>query len=70
MKSFQSSHCIDDNKLKFKNKNQKLCLDILKDADALDRQRFGLKDLDSKYLRLPFSKKLSFYAFKLLNVKM
>lgn len=65
------SHCIDDNKiLKYKDKYVNLCLKILKDADALDRQRFGLKDLDSSYLRLNFSKKLSFYAFRLLNVSL
>lgn len=63
------NHCIDDKKvIKHKDKNVNLCLKILKDADALDRQRFGLKDLDSSYLRLNFSKKLSFYAFRLLNV--
>lgn len=65
------NHCIDDNKIKrVNNKELNLCLDILKDADALDRQRFGIRDLDFSYLRIKFSKKLSFYAFKLLNVKM
>lgn len=65
------NHCIDDKKvIKHKDKNVNLCLKILKDADALDRQRFGLKDLDSNYLRLNFSKKLSFYAFRLLNVSL
>lgn len=65
------NHCIDDKKvLKHKDKYANLCLKILKDADALDRQRFGLKDLNSSYLRLNFSKKLSFYAFRLLNVSL
>lgn len=31
---------------------------LLKDADALDRIRFGINDLDPQYLRLPKSKKL------------
>lgn len=32
---------------------------ILKDADALDRIRFGIKELDLNYLRFDFSKKLT-----------
>lgn len=71
LKYLMLNHCIDDSNIKrMKNKELNLCLDILKDADALDRQRFGIKVLNSNYLRLSFSKKLSFYAFKLLNVKM
>lgn len=31
---------------------------ILKDADALDRVRFGISTLDVSYLRLPISHKL------------
>lgn len=31
---------------------------ILKDADALDRVRFGIYDLDVNHLRLPISHKL------------
>lgn len=65
-----SNHCVDDDKIKYKNSNYKKLLFILKDADALDRQRFGIKELNSDYLRYKFSKKLSFYAFKLLKVHM
>lgn len=60
-------HCIDDKKAKkalesdtrIEDKEKALLLyNILKDADALDRVRFGLRDLDVRYLRIPISKKL------------
>lgn len=35
---------------------------VFKDADALDRVRFGLKGIDMNYLRLPISKELSLVA--------
>ena len=35
-----------------------LLYQILKDADALDRVRFGIYDLDVNQLRLPISHKL------------
>ena len=35
---------------------------ILKDADALDRVRFGIRNLDLNYLRFDFSKKLTLMA--------
>ena len=40
----------------------KLLIDIFKDADALDRCRFGLRDLDVDQLRLSFSKELPLAA--------
>lgn len=71
LKYLMENHCIDDMKInRLKDKQLNLALDILKDADALDRQRFGIRYLNSDYLRLNYSKKLSFYAFKLLKVKM
>lgn len=64
-------HCKDDKEAEeFSNKNfveegkdrlLKL-LYILKDADALDRVRFGIKDLDMNYLRFDISKKLTLLA--------
>lgn len=60
-------HCIDDKKaLKIlessktiENKENALTLyKIMKDADALDRVRFGLMDLDERYLRFNASKQL------------
>lgn len=40
----------------------KLLFDVFKDADALDRVRFGLRDLDVNQLRIPVSKTLSVVA--------
>lgn len=40
----------------------KLLFDVFKDADALDRVRFGARDLDINRLRLPVSKTLSTVA--------
>lgn len=40
----------------------KLLLDVFKDADALDRCRFGLRDLDVNQLRLDISKQLPLVA--------
>lgn len=60
-------HCINDKKaLKIlesnktiENKENALTLyKIMKDADALDRVRFGLMDLDERYLRFNASKQL------------
>lgn len=45
--------------IRIKDKEKALLLyNVLKDADALDRVRFGLRDLDVRYLRIPISKKL------------
>lgn len=64
-------HCLPDDKaFQFKNENEKLMYKILKDADALDRQRFGIRELDIKYLRLDFSHKLLFAASQLTSYKL
>lgn len=65
-------HCLPDsdgykkimnNRKLSKNRGKtKLLFDIFKDADALDRVRFGIKSLDLKQLRLPISRELSLVA--------
>ena len=65
-------HCLPDEegyaciRATFKNKEKQkrymLLYDIFKDADALDRVRFGLMDLDINQLRNPISKQLSCVA--------
>lgn len=70
-------HCLPDEegrdiiRATFKNKEKQkryiLLYDIFKDADALDRVRFGLRDLDLNQLRNPVSKQLSLVARLLLN---
>ncbi len=65
-------HCLPDeaaykeimsNRKLSKNRTRaKLLFDVFKDADALDRVRFGLRDLDLKQLRIPASKELSLVA--------
>lgn len=59
-------HCLDDGLSEdylthstIKGKSRAwLLYQILKDADALDRVRFGIFDLDVNFLRLPISHKL------------
>lgn len=64
-------HCInDDQAFAFKDDNEKLMYQILKDADALDRQRLGLRALNRDYLRLDYSHELLFVAFQLETFKM
>lgn len=65
-------HCLPDEagyreiesnrKLSKSRSRSKLLFDIFKDADALDRVRFGIKSLDINQLRLPVSKELSLIA--------
>lgn len=65
-------HCLPDeegyreickNRALSKNRTRsKLLYDLFKDADTLDRVRFGLNDLDLRQLRLPISKELSLVA--------
>lgn len=65
-------HCLPDdlgykeimnNRQLSKNRSRaKLLYDIFKDADALERVRFGLRALDLNQLRLPVSKELSLTA--------
>lgn len=52
----------NDRKLSKNRSRAKLLYDIFKDADALDRCRFGLRALDVNQLRLPISKKLPLVA--------
>ena len=65
-------HCLPDedayqeitrNRALSKNrKRAKLLYDIFKDADALDRVRFEIRDLNLNMLRLPVSKTLTLVA--------
>ena len=46
-------------KMRFHDKDSVILLyKILKDADALDRVRFGMRAVDVNYFRLPISPKL------------
>ena len=77
MKFLLTYHCKDDedaieylNNCDYseeKKENFKQLLWILKDADALDRVRFGIKGLDFNSLRFDFSKKLVLIARLSLN---
>ncbi len=54
---------IKNNRQLSKNRSRaKLLLGIFKDADALDRVRFGIQSLDLNQLRIPVSKELSLIA--------
>ena len=54
---------IRDNRSLSKNRSRsKLLYEIFKDADALDRVRFGIRALDLNQLRLPISKELVLIA--------
>lgn len=75
LKFLMEYHCKNDKlayeyleKSKISDKeNTLLMYKILKDADALDRVRFGIRDLDINYLRLNESKKLLLVAQQCLN---
>ena len=43
------------------------CFKIVKDADALDRVRFGIRELDVNYLRLENSIKYTLIAQQTFN---
>ena len=67
-------HCLDDSlglgqiKKRFDgDKRISLLYKIIKDADALDRVRFGKAGLDISYLRLEESKKMTLIARLLLD---
>lgn len=69
------NHCLDDDKVieiaKYETKDEekaKTLLEILKDADALDRVR--LKDLDPKFLRTGSAMELILAAQQLINYKL
>ncbi len=53
-------HCLDDQVAEpyLTTSRMRLLYHILKDADVLDRVRFGIGELDVNYLRLPISRKL------------
>ena len=53
----QETSCLKD-----QEEHAKLLFDIFKDADALDRVRFGPENLDVNMLRLPISKTLTMVA--------
>ncbi len=65
-------HCLPDEmayqeirnnrKLSKERSRSRLLLNVFKDADALDRVRFGLRGIDINQLRLPISKELSLAA--------
>lgn len=66
-------HCVDDrtaetalqqNEIIKAKKRAWLLYQILKDADALDRVRFGIYSLDVNFLRQPISHKLVSVAVK------
>lgn len=72
-------HCIDDKiGIKYIEENfdkedinsVKLLYSVIKDADALDRVRFGLGGLDVNFLRNDISKDLIFVAKQLLNYRL
>lgn len=51
-----------DRTLSKNRKKSKLLYDIFKDADALDRVRFDIRNLNLNMLRLPISKSLTLFA--------
>lgn len=53
---------MNNRQLSKNRKRSKLLIDIFKDADALERVRFGIKGLDMNQLRLPVSKELALIA--------
>lgn len=67
MRQIIEYHCIDDSLLPECSSQIKILYQILKDADALDRVRFGIRALDTRYLRLEISKSLVFFAHQLLQ---
>lgn len=53
---------MNNRKLSKSRTRSKLLLDIFKDADGLERARFGIKAIDLNQIRLPISKELSLVA--------
>jgi len=71
LEKFMTYHCQDNiDAFYFDNPEEFYLYRILKDADILDRQRFGIRALNSDYLHFEFSEKLSFAAFQLLSYNM
>ena len=63
-------HCIDDSQFPQSSPKIQIMYQILKDADALDRVRFGIRALDTSYLRVETSQSLVFFAHQLLSYKL
>lgn len=70
MRQIIEYHCIDDSQFPQSSPKIQIMYQILKDADALDRVRFGIRALDTRYLRLEISKSLVFFAHQLLHYKL
>lgn len=70
MRQIIEYHCLDDSLLPECSLQTKTLYQILKDADALDRVRFGIRALDMSYLRVETSKSLVFFAHQLLSYKL
>lgn len=69
VKSLMIYHCKPDENI-FETDQEYLAYKILKDADALDRLRFGFYELDTNYLRLNYSSELLLVAYQLTNTEM
>ena len=66
VRKLMESHSLKEEKEDwFETEEEKAAYRILKDADALDRQRFGLRELNSDFLRFDFSKELTFAAYQM-----
>lgn len=70
MRQIIEYHCIDDSQFPQSSPRIQIMYQILKDADALDRVRFGIRALNTRYLRLDISKSLVFFAHQLLHYKL
>lgn len=70
MRQIIEYHCKDDIQFPQSPPKIQIMYQILKDADALDRVRFGIRALDTRYLRLEISKSLVFFAHQLLHYKL
>lgn len=70
MRQIIEYHCKDDIQFPQSSPKIQIMYQILKDADALDRVRFGIRALDTRYLRLEISKSLVFFAHQLLHYKL
>lgn len=70
MRQIIEYHCIDDSQFPQSSPKIQIMYQILKDADALDRVRFGIRALDTSYLRVETSQSLVFFAHQLLSYKL
>jgi hypothetical protein len=65
VKYLMINHSVGDNDIPYVDERYQISLEILKDADGLDRVRIG--DLDPRYLRLGISPQLVEIAYYLLE---